>query len=156
MSQNVNEPVPGTGGVATATGPNPSAGVIFASQVRDATGASGGSASGVYNSQAFNNDTARGVQLNLVIAPTGAATGTVTLKLQVLDPVSNTVWTDLSGATTAAINGTGALTGTLLTVYPGVLTGASSANISLGPMWRAVVTVALAPLTFTVGGNYLL
>ncbi len=158
MSQQVNEPVPGQGPidptVPAASGKQ--AGIVFGSQVRDQTGASGGSTGGVYTSQEFYNPTARGVQLNLVIAPTGAATGTVTLKLQNIDPVSDTVWTDISGATTAAINGTGALTGTIFTVYPGVLTGASSANIPLGPRWRAVATVANASLTFTVGANYLL
>lgn len=141
-------------------------GVLFASQVRDATGASGGSASGVYLSSEHFNRNARGVRLNLVIAPTGAATGTVLLKIQVPDPVSNsssgTVWTDLTGTAGgfAAVNGTGALTGVLYTIYPMGNTDATGAgpivNQQLGPRWRAVATVALAPLTFTVGADYLL
>lgn len=159
MSQNINEPVPGIGGVATATGAVAKSGVIFASQVRSFTGASGGTASGVYVSQEFYNPSAKGVRFNLVIAPTGPATGTVTLKLQVIDPVSNTVWTDVSGATTAAIAGTGALTGTLMTIYPGLSGIANAADIVngfVGPRWRAVATVALDALTFTVGADYLL
>lgn len=163
MSQNINEPIDPQSPIDSQAGTIGKSGVLFTSQVRDATGASGGSASGVYTSSEHYNRSARGVRLNVVIAPTGAATGTVTVKLQVADPVSNsssgTVWTDISGATTAAINGTGALTGSLLTIYPG-LTGIANANDAvnqhLGPRWRAVATVALAPLTFTVGADYLM
>ncbi len=161
MSQNVNEPVPGQGPIdPTVAGQlgNDVSGIIFRSQARSESGASGGTASGAYVSQDFYNPTAKGVRLYTVINPTGAATGTVTVKIQVIDPATDT-YVDLSGATTAAINGTGAPTGVLLTVYPG-LTGIANANDAvnqfLSPRWRAVATVALASLTFTVGGDYLL
>jgi hypothetical protein len=166
MSQNINEPVPGTGGVANATGPFDRAGTVFASQVRSFTGASGGTASGVYNSQEFYNPTAKGVRLNLVIAPTGAATGTVLLKVQVPSPApdstGSTVWTDLTGTSGgfAAVNGTGALTGVPYLIYPRGIADSTGAmavvDQPLGPRWRVVATVGLAALTFTVGADYLL
>ena len=162
MSQGVNEPIDPQSPIdATAKGGDAGApGILFASQVRDQTGASGGSASGVYVSSEHYNRGARGVRLNLVISPTGAATGTVTVKLQAPCPVPDStgsiVWTDISGATTAAIAGTGAITGTMFTLYPGVVTGASSCNMQLGPRWRAVATLANAALTFVVGADYLL
>jgi hypothetical protein len=163
MSQDINEPVPGQSPIdSTKAGTNKGAyGAVFLSQVRDQTGASGGGASGVYNSQEFYNPTARGVQLLVVISPTGAATGTATFQVQVIDPVTST-WVNLGGA--PVINGTGALNGTPITVYPG-LTGiadsisatgsASTINQHLGPRWRLQATLANAALTFTVGGNYL-
>lgn len=164
MSQNINEPVPGQGPIdSTKAGTNKGAeGGVFLSQVRDATGASGGSATGVYNSQEFYNPTARGVRLNVVISPTGAATGAVTFQVQVIDPVTST-WANLGG--TPVINGTGALNGTLITVYPGLTgiadvvtaTGSTSTiNQHLGARWRLQATLANAPLTFTVGGDYLM
>ena len=165
MSQGVNEPIDPQSPIdPTAKGGDAGApGILFASQVRDQTGASGGTASGVYVSSEHYNRGARGVRLNLVISPTGAATGTVTVKIQVPCPVPDStgsvVWTDISGATTAAIAGTGAITGTLLTLYPG-LTGIANANDAvnqaLGPRWRAVATLANAALTFVVGADYLL
>ncbi len=173
MSQNINEPIDPGSPISDRPGTPGKSGILFASQVRDATGASGGSASGVYTSGEHYNRSAKGVRLNLVIAPTGAATGTVTLKIQVPDPVSDsssgTVWTDLVGLLSAAtgfsINGTGALTGAIFTIYPG-LTGIADAassgtagttiNQHLGPRWRAVATLANAPLTFTVGADYLM
>jgi hypothetical protein len=130
-------------------------GIIFISEVRDATGTGAfptGSATGVYTSDWFQNPSARGVRLYLQIA-TGAATGTTTVQIQVQNPTNNSGY-NLSGAVTAAIAGN--TTGTQLMVYPDVPTGAGIANNHLGSRWRVVVTQALAPATFTVGGDYLL
>ncbi len=175
MSQNINEPIDPGSPIGDRPGTPGKSGILFASQVRDATGASGGSASGVYTSSEHYNRSAKGVRLNLVIAPTGAATGTVSLVIQVPDPVSDsssgTVWTDLVGTLTntatgpLGVNGTGALTGAIMTIYPGLsgiadASGASGVgtviNQHLGPRWRAKVTVTNAPLTFTVGADYLM
>lgn len=168
MSQSVNEPIdpggtidgskPGSSGAGVSSG---APGILFASQVRDQTGASGGSASGVYTTSEHYNKSARGVRLHLVINPTGAATGTVTLKVQVIDPVTAT-WEDLTGTAGgfAAVNGTGATGGVVYTIYPLGTTDATGAgavvNQQLGPRWRGVATLANAALTFTVGADYLL
>jgi len=165
MSQQVNEPVPSplkaqgiygyrTGAQLTTAG---KAGVIFPSEAR---------ITGTYNSDEMFNPTARGVRLNLVIDPTGPATGTYAMVVQVPDMVSGGVWKTLFGtlATGVTGNGTGAVSGAFLTVYPG-LTGIADAgaangpvtiNQHLGPRWRVQVITTLDTLTFTVGGNYLL
>lgn len=174
MSQNINEPIDPASPLTDQPGTVGKPGVLFASQVRDATGTGGGSASGVYTSSEHYNRSARGVRLNVVIAPTGAATGTVTVNIEVPDPVSNsssgTVWTTLGGSIGAnafVLNGTGALTGALLTVYPGLtgiadasgasgVSGGTTLNQHLGGRWRAKVTLANAALTFTVGADYLM
>ena len=148
MSQAVNDPIDPQSPIDPTTNPSggQEAGVLFLATSR---------ITGTYNSSEHYNRGARGVRLNVVISPTGPATGTATFKIQVADPVTST-WTDLSGATGFAINGTGALTGALITVYPGILTGASSANQHLGPRWRAVAVTTLDTLTFSVGADYLL
>ena len=168
MSQNGNEPIDPQSPIdATAKGGDAGApGILFASQARSLTGASGGTASGVYVSSEHYNRGARGVRLNLVISPTGAATGTVLLKVQVPCPVPDStgtvVWTDLTGTAGgfAAVNGTGAITGVQYTIYPMGTSDATGAgaivNQQLGPRWRAVATVALDTLTFVVGADYLL
>lgn len=160
MSQNINEPVPSPlpasaiAGVAGAAGKS---GVIFPSSAR---------ITGTYNSDTIYNPTARGVRLNLVISPTGPATGTYAMVVQVPDPVDGTIWKTLAGtlATGVTGNGTGAVSGAFLTIYPG-LTGIADAgaangpvtiNQHLGPQWRVQVVTTLDTLTFTVGGHYLL
>lgn len=168
MSQSVNERVPsprpeaGTYNTLDASQPNSAgrSGVIFATAVRSLTGASGGSASGAYTSQSIYNPTARGIRLYLFSS--GAATGTSTLKVQVFDPAS-LLWTDLPGAVTLAMDGTGAAsTGPYtLTIYPGLTIAATGAAFSkvdqhLGIEWRAVLTVALATATCSVGADYLM
>ena len=163
MSQNTNEPIDPQSPIAQAQnssgGQQP--GVLFASQVRSQSGASGGTASGVYVSSEHYNRSAKGLQLFLVMNPTGAATGTVTLKVQVIDPVTEQA-VDLTGTAGgfAAVNGTGALTGVLYTFYPMGTSDATGAgaivNEQVGPRWQAVATVANAALTFTVGANYLM
>ena len=130
-------------------------GTIFKAFVRDQTGASGGSASGAYTSDWFQNPAAKGVRLFINIS-TGAATGTTTVKIQVQDPGNPTAAWDLSGATTAALAGN--TTGAVLTVYPNLTqTGANTfVQNALGSRWRVVATQALAPATFSVGADYLL
>ena len=170
MSQNINERVPSplpaqaiyadrTGAQTTSAGKS---GIIFPDIER---------ITGTYNSDPMYNPTARGVRLNLVMDPTGPATGTYSMQVQVPDPVDSTVWKTLggtfgvSGGTTG--NGTGALTGSFLTIYPG-LTGLADAsgttgsaggltiNQHLGPVWRVQVVTTLDTLTFSVGGDYLM
>lgn len=168
MSQAVNEPIDPQSPIdPTVKGGDAGApGILFASQVRDQTGASGGSTGGVYISSEHYNRGARGVRLNLVISPTGAATGTVLLKVQVPCPVPDStgsiVWTDLTGTAGGfvAVAGTGAVTGVQYTIYPMGTSDATGAgaivNQQLGPRWRAVATLANAALTFVVGADYLL
>ena len=166
MSQQVNERVPApppTGAVSayTEAGATVKAqgkvGVIFPNTSR---------VTGTYTTDPIFNPTARGVRLTLVIAPTGPATGTYALTVEVPDPVDSTVWKPLLGTLATGVTGvgTGALTGAILTIYPG-LTGIADAgavngpvtvNQHLGPMWRAKVVTTLDTLTFSVGGDYLL
>lgn len=156
MNQWVPAPTPSQG-VSYQSGPSGGQntpaqdGIVFKSQVRDQTGASGGSASGVYTSDVFQNPAAKGLRLFVNIA-TGAATGTVTIKLQAQSP-DLTFW-DVSGATTAALAGN--TTGAVYTIYPAMPTGAASAQQHVGSRWRLVATLANAPATFAVGADYLL
>lgn len=121
---------------------------------------------GTYTSDMISNPSARGVRLCLTIAPTGPATGTYALTVEVPDPADTTIWKPLLGTLATGLTGvgTGALTGAFLTVYPG-LTGIADAgavngpvtiNQHLGPRWRAKVVTTLATLTFSVGADYLL
>lgn len=158
MSQSINEPVPNPSTDATKQGIG--AGVVFASQTRDQTGASGGTASGVYVSQERYNFSAKGLRLYFNMS-TGASTGTVTLQVQVPDPVNPTSWVNVGAASSGYTGATGQTGGgsfMALTLYPG-LTGIADAsgntNAILGPRWRVQATVANAPATFTVGGDYL-
>ena len=163
MSNQYNEPIDPSSPINAQTigaAANAAPGILFASQVRDQTGASGGSASGVYTSSEHYNRTAKGLHAFLTINPTGAATGTALFKVQVIDPISG-LWTDLTGTAGgfAAINGTGAATPVLYTVYPLGTSDATGAgaivNQQLGPRWRGVLTLANAALTVTVGADYL-
>ena len=126
-------------------------GVLFATASR---------VTGTYTSDEIFNPVARGVRLNLVISPTGPATGAWALTVEVPDPVTDT-WKPLLGTsvTGATGNGTGALTGAFLTIYPG-LTGIADAagaiNQHLGPRWRAKVVTTLDTLSFSVGADYLI
>ncbi len=179
MSQNVNEPIDPQSPIdATAKGGDAGApGILFPLGNYTQTGATvakiTGTASGVYVSSEHYNRGARGVRLYAVIAPTGAATGTVNLQVQVPDPVSG-VWVTLGGTLGTgafAVNGTGALTGALFTIYPmgfggaaatGDSSGASGASggtivsQQLGPRWRVQATVANDTVPFSVGADYLL
>ncbi len=95
--------------------------------------------------------------------------GTVTVKIQVRDPNSDT-WADLTtanaagatvGVTTAALTETAAQL-RLLTVYPGLLYSIGTAttnteiNAHLGTSWRVVATVGTDEVEFSVGAEYLL
>lgn len=127
---------------------------------------------GTYTSDEIYNPHARGVRLNLVIAPTGPATGTYNLTVETPSPVvsgTGYVWKPLAGTIGGGTtgDGTGALTGSFLTIYPG-LTGLADAsgttgggagttiNQHLGPRWRAKVVTTQDTLTFSVGADYLL
>src|SRR3972149_2313705 len=103
MSQNINErvpsPLPARAISSNASGQTTAAGrpgVIFPNLER---------ITGTYNSDPIFNPTARGVRLNLVIAPTGPATGTYSMQVQVPDPVDSTVWKTLGG--TLGVSGGG-------------------------------------------------
>lgn len=156
-----NEPVDLGASVDGTTKPQIVPGTVFPVVARTLTGASGGTASGVYTSGEHYNRSARGIRF--YVKASGAATGTSQFKVQVIDPVT-AAWIDLPGASTTALDGTGSgVTGAFLTVYPG-LTGIADTtgtpgdikvdNI-LGPRWRGVLTVALATATNSVGADYL-
>ncbi len=107
-----------------------------------------------YTSQEFLNTEARGLRIFTTNAATGGSTATV--KIQVRMPGS-TDWTDLAGAATAAL---GAVTGSLLTVYPGLTGIADSTGITinqhLGLIWRLVLTVNVATSVSQVSAQYLM
>lgn len=141
-----NQPVPSPP-TATAVGSTLVAGVLFPSLSRTVAG-------GPYTTDERFNPNCKGIRLFIV--NDGAGGSTATVKIQVKDPVSDT-FIDLAGATSAAI---GASTGTIVTIYPG-LTGIADAagvtiNQHLGCAWRAVLTIAVATGTASVGAEYLL
>jgi hypothetical protein len=109
---------------------------------------------GTYTSQEFTNPGAKGLRVFTTNAATGGSTATV--KVQVRMP-GTTAWTDLAGAATAAL---GAVTGSLLTIYPGLTGIADSAGITinqhLGATWRLVLTVGTATSVSSVAASYLL
>lgn len=117
-------------------------GVIFASASRTQA---------AYNSEAFTNNGARGVRL--YVTNDNANSSTATAKIQVSgDGGAN--WTDLTGATTAAL---GSVTGSIITVYPGVGVSANVAvSIPLGGLWRVVLTIGTGTGTSKVTGEYLI
>lgn len=108
-------------------------------------------AAGDHTSDPIKNYRHEGVRIFVNVTDVGAA-GTVTVKIQVQDPVSGE-WVDLTGATTAAIAATGA---EHFTLYPG-LTAAANDKVDghLGLTWRVVATVATNAVEFSVGGEYL-
>ena len=120
-------------------------GVIFASASRIVA---------AYTSNPIVNTSWRGVR---IFTSNDAAGGsTATAKIQIMAPDSG-VWIDVAGAATAAL---GSTTGSIITVYPG-LTGIADAagvtiNQHLGPIWRVVLTIAVATGTSSVSGHYLL
>jgi hypothetical protein len=138
-----NQPIPSASGRSSAD--NTPAGILFASASRIVA---------AYNSEERYNPNCKG--LRMFITNDAAGGGTVTVKIQVKDPIGDT-WTDLAGATTAAL---GAVTGSIITIYPGLTGIADAAGITinqhLGCVWRAVATVAVATVTFSVGAEYLL
>jgi hypothetical protein len=135
-------PDPNVYGINSTTKPKP--GTIFPSAVR-------GVAS--YNSPDLWNPWAVGVRLYIDITNNTGNTGTVTVKIQVKDPVSGN-YVDVALATTTAIATTGT---SILTVYP---SANETANVDvsdpLGLNWRVVATVGTANCTFSVGAEYLI
>ena len=146
-----NGPVPVAG--TNAVGGTLVPGIVFPTAALDKDTNTYGLGAGVYVSAELENPSCRGVRLFTVVAN---GSGTVTVKVQVRAPYTNT-WIDLAGATTAALNNN---TGALLTVYPGLTGIADSTGVTcnqhLGPAWRLVATVATATETFSVAADYLL
>lgn len=119
-------------------------GVIFPSASRTAA---------AYNSQEYVNPDCKGIR---IFSTNDAAGGsTVTVKVQVRMP-GTTNWTDLAGAATGTLN---AVTGSLLTIYPGLTGIADAAGITinqhLGLSWRLVLTIGTATGTSQVSAHYL-
>lgn len=109
-------------------------------------------AAATYNSPEFKNYESPGVRLFVDLTNVGAGPGTVTVKIQVKDPVSGN-WKDLNAVATAVLN---AVATTVLTVYPGFTTVANvNVDGHLGISWRVVATVATNAVVFSVGGEYL-
>jgi hypothetical protein len=99
---------------------------------------------GTYNSDDQTTSFARGVILYLDIT---AITGTLDVKIQVKDTVSNT-YIDLAGASFAQKS---AVFHGMLSVYPG---NTVSANVSisahLSKVWRVVAVIGTGPVTFSL------
>lgn len=118
-------------------------GVIFPSASRDAA---------TYTSDPIQNHHAKGVRIFTSITDDGAS-GTVTVTIQVKDPVTDT-WVALAGAVTAALTDTAQPA--ILTVYPGIV---ATANVAvpqhIGSHWRLSVVVASNAVTFSIGADYL-
>jgi len=152
MSERHNGPVQGPSGPisyqnATGTAALDAAfapGIIFASLSRVAA---------AYTSQEFQNLGARG--LRLFVSNDAAGGSTATVKVQAKMP-GTTNWTDIAGAVTAAL---GSVTGSIITIYPGLTGIADSAGITinqhLGCSWRVVLTIGTATGVSAVSGDYL-
>lgn len=142
-----NAPVPSprpAQAVSDKDRPQPPNGVIFESAAR---------AAATYTSDPIHNPGALGVRIFTSVTNDGAA-GTVTVEVQVKDPVSDT-WKRLTDAVTAALTESGSPN--FLTIYPGV-TVAANVGVSqpLGPEWRVVAVVANNDVTFSIGAHYLI
>ena len=153
MAEIRNQPVPGpTGPLAYSAAQQGNAtndaqfaeGVIFPSASRTAA---------AYNSQEFVNAGARGLRLFVTNDAAGGSTATVKVQVRMH---GTTNWTDIAGAVTAAL---GAVTGSIITIYPGLTGIADSAGITinqhLGVCWRIVLTIGTATGTSMVSGEYL-
>ncbi len=145
-----NRPVPSNGPLPFNTGTAAldalmTDGIIFPSLSRLAA---------AYTSQEFTNPGARGIRIFTSNDAAGGSTATV--KVQVRMP-GTTNWTDLAGAATAAL---GSVTGSLITIYPGLTGIADSAGITinqhLGTSWRIVLTIGTATGTSAVSADYLM
>ena len=147
MHGNQYVPSPGNLGVADSTNYN---GIIFASAERNHTDDPAGLGAGIYVSTPMHNNWAKGV--DLFCDTTSSTAGTLTVKIQKLDPASGN-WYDLTSASSGSIADPADV---ILTVYPGI---AETANVSvsdhLGHTWRVHATVATAAVTFSVGAVYL-
>jgi hypothetical protein len=149
MSAPSNKPVPTVGTYALSSGnatndATQHDGIIFPSASRGVTS---------FNSADILNSDCKGIRL--FITNDAAGGGTVTVKIQVKDPATGN-YTDLAGAASAAL---GAVTSSIVTIYPG-LTGIADAagvtiNQHLGPVFRVVLTVGTATVTCGVGADFL-
>lgn len=144
-----NQPVPSPlPSAQVAAGSTNVEGVIFPSASR----------TGTNNSDEMFNANCKGVRLYIDATNVGAGPGTVTVKIQGRDPVTDN-WVDITGATTAALNAVQTRT---LTLYPGITAAAGSATTNtevssfLPCSWRVVATVAVNAVVFSIGGEYLL
>ncbi len=148
MSAPSNKPVPTTGPLSMANQGNATLdalhhdGIVFPSAVYAAA----------TNSPDIYNVDCKGIRIFTTNAATGGAT--VVVKVQVKDPATGS-YTDLAGAATAAL---GAVTSSLMTIYPGLTGIADSAGITinqhLGPIFRLVLTPS-ASTTAGVGVDFL-
>lgn len=107
-------------------------------------------AAAAYTSNPYFSSDVRGIRIYIDI--TNANGGTVTVKLQIQDPVSGS-WMDFPLAVTSAL---AANATSMLSVYPGQSETANT-DVSDGwtGYWRVVATVAVATVTFSLGGEYL-
>ncbi len=137
----VNTPVSYPGPFAAGLGLEPPNGTIYPSTSTSA---------GTINTREMSNPKSRGVRL-YVTASVVAAGGTLDVKVQVKDPSSGT-FVDLPGAAFAQVTATGTYVFTIgdTTDVPGV-----QMNGELGVSWRVVHVVAIAAITYSIGGEYL-
>lgn len=121
-----------------------SLGVIFPSASR---------AAAAYTSQEFVNPDCKGIRIFTTNDAAGGSTATV--KVQTRMP-GTTNWTDIAGAATAAL---AAVTGSIITIYPGLTGIADSTGITinqhLGLSWRLILTIGTATGTSQVSAHYL-
>ncbi len=148
MSAPSNKPVPTTGPISMADQGSATLdarqhdGIVFPSAVY---------ATATNSPDIFNAD-CKGIRVFTTNAATAGAT--VVVKVQVKDPATGS-YTDLAGAATAAL---GAVTSSLMTIYPGLTGIADSTGITinqhLGPVFRLVITPS-ATTTAGVGCDFL-
>lgn len=146
-----NFPVPRNGPTdSTSGGANQVDGVIFPSLSR---AQNGGDGSGNYFSQEYLNSGALGIRVFIDVTNVGGGPGTVTVKLQNLDPASGK-WIDVPACTSGSIN---SVSSKIMTIFPGTTESSSEVEISepLGMRWRLVATVGTNAVTFSVGADYL-
>jgi hypothetical protein len=105
-----------------------------------------------YTSNPYSNYNYRGLRLYFNV--TNANGGTLTVTVQVQDPVSGTWVTDSSALEVSpgiVANGV-----TTMLIYPGVNEVANKdIGYPLGMIWRISAVVATATMTFGVSGEYL-
>jgi len=151
-------PSPSPYGAPEAAGSSNLNGQIFSSAARNETDDPHGLGAGIYVSDPITNTSALGVRL--FVSTTSSTAGTLTVKIQNYDNISDT-WYDLDGAATGALADPN---DAIITVYPGVAetsydSDPSPSNVAvsdhLGLVWRVHATVATAAVTFSIGANYL-
>jgi hypothetical protein len=122
-------------------------GIIYASAARGAA---------TYTSDPLYNPACKGVRIYCDI--TNANGGSVTIQVQTQDPASKN-WVNLLTGVSPAWNAAQTKT---LTIYPaltavvGAATTNAIANEVMSTVWRIVVTVGAATVTFSVGAEYLM